>query len=420
MVNNMTSLKNKDRLFWVLITFFAVAAILRYFNRTITEYNTTLFAMSYKYGFISRGLLGTIWDGLNQIFPWDMLTYNHIYYFTIIMTIVLFIVIFAMYRCILSKCDDSKKTNVKYLIIFLSIFLFPMFLTEEVFGRLDLYLYILTFLGIILLLKEKAEWLIVPIVTICMCVHQGYVLTCANMLFVLLIYKCLVNKKLRRKYTMILVISLLVMGVLFVYFEFFSHGAGANYYEEVVNNAKALSEDGESYNTSIVDHEILGKNVYNDEWQERANNKKEFPFFLICFIPYILIALFFFGNLLKNTYFKKDMGLSIGSTEHNLRSVGRIIFVLGGLTVIPQMILKVDYGRYVFMTFSYYIILTICLMIEGDDLVERQLSETKELIKDKTPFPLFVFVYALLYMPLHDVIISGGTYRVATWFDWLR
>ena len=219
---------------------------------------------------------------------------------------------------------------------------------------------------------------------------------------------------------MILVISLLVMGVLFVYFEFFSHGAGASYYEEVVNNAKALSEDGESYNTSIVDHEILGKNVYNDEWQERANNKKEFPFFLICFIPYILIALFFFGNLLKNTYFKKDMGLSIGSTEHNLRSVGRIIFVLGGLTVIPQMILKVDYGRYVFMTFSYYILLTICLMIEDDDLIERQLSETKELIKDKTPFPLFVFVYALLYMPLHDVIISGGTYRVATWFDWLR
>ena len=422
MVDSMT-IKKKDRLFWVLLSFFAVASILRFFERTITEYNTTLFAMSYKYGFISRGFLGTVWDGLDYIIPWDLMTYTHIYIFTMIMTLVLFVTFFLMYKAILSKCAESSKTNIKYLLIFLSIFLFPMFLTEEVFGRLDLYLYILTFVGIILLIKEKAEWLIIPIVTICMCIHQGYIFTCANILFVYLIYKMLTaEKKARKKYAIILAISILIMGVLFVYFEFFSHGSGAMYYDEVVTNAKALSEDGKGYNASIVDHELLGKDVYEDEWRQRNINRKEFPFFLICFIPYILLAIYFFGKLLKKTYFvrSKKLKISLQEQENNLRSVGRVLFVLGGLAVVPQMILKVDYGRYVFMTFSYYVLMTICLIIERDNLVETQLNDTKELIKKKTSFPLIVFIYPLLFMPLHDVVISGASYRVASWFDFLR
>lgn len=422
MVDSMI-IKRKDRLFWVLLSFFAVASILRFFERTITEYNTTLFAMSYKYGFISRGLLGTIWKGLDVIFPWDLMTYTHIYIFTMIMTLVLFVTIFLMYKAILSKCTNNSKTNVKYLLIFLSIFLFPMFLTEEVFGRLDLYLYILTFIGIILLVKEKAEWLIIPIVAICMCIHQGYIFTCANILFVFLIYKLLTSEEnSRKKYMIICVTSLIIMGVLFVYFEFFSHGSGAMYYDEVVTNAKALSEDGKGYNASIVDHELLGKDVYEDEWKQRNINRKEFPFFLICFIPYILLAIYYFGLLIKRTYFVKGTKsqLSFKEKEHNLRSIGRILYVLGGLAVVPQMILKVDYGRYVFMTFSYYILMTICLLIERDTLTEKQLNDTKELIKKKTSFPLIVFIYPLLFMPLHDVVISGASYRVASWFDFLR
>lgn len=56
--------KKRYRQFIGAMLAFAVFYYLRYFKHTMTEYNTTLFAMSYKYGFISRGMLGTIWAGL--------------------------------------------------------------------------------------------------------------------------------------------------------------------------------------------------------------------------------------------------------------------------------------------------------------------------------------------------------------------
>lgn len=412
----------KERVFWLLLGFFAIASILRFFERTITEYNTTLFAMSYKYGFISRGMIGSIWSVIDLITPWDVMSYEHIYIFTMIMTAVLFIVIFIMYKAIIDKCTDDIRENVKYLIIFLSIFLFPMFLTEEVFGRLDLYLYILTFIGVILMIRQKAEWLIVPIVGVCMCIHQGYILTCANILVVMLIYRCITSPKNERgKYICILTIAIVEVASLFVYFEFFSHISDELVYEEVVSNAKALSEDGESFNKSIVNHEILGKDVYNDEWEEREVNRYEFPFFIVCFIPYILIAFSYFKNLyikMRRVVSKED-NTDIIKT-YKAHNIGRLMYMLGGLSVVPQMILKVDYGRYVFMTFSYYILMSILLIIEGDDIISDQLCETKALIKKYTPFPIAILIYPLLYMPLHDVVISGASYRVASWFDFLR
>jgi hypothetical protein len=311
-----------------------------------------------------------------------------------------------------------------YLIAFVSIFAFSMFLTDEVFGRLDLYLYLLTFWAMLLFLKQEREWLIVPLCILCMCIHQGYIFTCANLVVVLLLYRMLTETgQARKKYVTLTVVLLAVMAVLFVYFEFFSHAAGEEIYDQVVAAAKALSEDGKSYNKSVINHEILGKDVFEDEMEMHQINYQEFPVFLVLFLPYILLAIHFFRGLLGSDTGVGKVGFRVmlrgwvqrWKEDKPLPEAAHVLVLLGGAAVVPQMILKVDYGRYVFMTFTYYIFMVMCLIALGDRRLEAQLQKTKEAIKGRTPFPLAVLLYPMFFMPLHDVVISGAAYRVSTW-----
>ncbi len=418
----------KEKTFWSLLLLLAAANFFRFFEKTITEYNTTLFAMSYRYGFISRGMLGTVWAGLDRLLPWDLMTYRAVYIFTLIVTLLLYVVMFLFFYALFALCGREERRNMRYLCVFAATFLFSMFLTDEVFGRLDLYLYLLTFLAMILLLKGKAEILVLPVVALCMCFHQGYLLTNANLLAVLLLYRMFLSTgEQRRRYRNLLAAVLLIMAGLFIYFEFFSHAAGTQIYDEVVAAAKALSEDGKSYNKSIVNHEILGNDVFEEEMRMHRINYQEFPVFLLLFLPYPVMAFRFFQGLFRSDSKKRGEGkkrlleraamwAGRWKRDEEMPEAAHLCFFLGGLTVLPQMILKVDYGRYVFMTFTYYILTAMCFIAMGDKAVAAQIENSKQRIRSATPFPLAVLLYPMFFMPLHDVVISGAAYRVSTWF----
>lgn len=416
-----------EKTFWWMLILLAIANFFRFFEKTITEYNTTLFAMSYRYGFISRGMLGTIWEGLDLLLPWDLMTHEAVYVFTLICTGVLYVVMFLFFALLFQMCDEPYRRNMRYLIAFAGTFLFSMFLTDEVFGRLDLYLYLLTFAAMMLILKRKWEILVVPLVFLCMCFHQGYVLTNANLLVLLLLYRMLLSAgKERKRYRNLLIAVLLILVGFFIYFEFFSHTDGAKIYDEVVSSAKALSKDKESYNTSIINHEILGKDVFEEEMEMHRINYQEFPVFLLLFLPYLFLAVHFFRGLLEKDRERfggrakfTDLGrewIRRWKKDETIPELAHILFLLGGLAVVPQMILKVDYGRYVFMTFTYYILMSMSFLALGDQTLARQIEDSKKRIKSATPFPLVVILYPMFYMPLHDVVISGAAYRVSTWF----
>ncbi len=163
------NVKSENRKFLAILGILAFGISLRYFDHTMTEYNTTLFAMSYKYGFISRGMLGTIYQGLDALLPFDLMTYQGVYYFTMVMTLVYYLVFFLFLKTCLEIVPEGQRSTMRYLSIFLSIFAFSTFVTEEMYGRLDLYLYTIMYLCLILLLKRRAEWLVLPLG---ICIYQ--------------------------------------------------------------------------------------------------------------------------------------------------------------------------------------------------------------------------------------------------------
>ena len=71
-----------------------------------------------------------------------------------------------------------------------------------------------------------------------------------------------------------------------------------------------------------------------------------------------------------------------------------------------------DFGRYAFTTFTYYIVMVMILMVMQDKAVADQLETTKEKIKATIPVPWIVLLYPMFLMPFYDVIISGATSKL--------
>ena len=55
--------------FMIMLTVFSFAVFITNYQYVIRSYNSTMLALSYKYGFTSRALLGTIYHLVNRILP---------------------------------------------------------------------------------------------------------------------------------------------------------------------------------------------------------------------------------------------------------------------------------------------------------------------------------------------------------------
>lgn len=391
--------RKKIRMFILVLSGLAILCSIRYFGHAINPQDTTIFAFSYKYGFISRGLMGTIWSFVDKITPFSLMSFNAIYRFTELMTVLFFVLLLYFYYRCLRKVKSIDLTNTMYLILFLSVFTFPMFLTFENFGRLDEYLVMITLLCCILLVAEKAEWLIIPLCVIGVIFHQGFVFMNANIILVLLFYKIFKKTgKERVKYIIIFMLTFASISAFFPYFEFFSHFQGEEIYSEIVALAKSLSQDGQSFSESLVNHEILGLDVYEAEYPFHKMNRYETPVFLVLFLPYIVYGAAFLLQLIR------------GKKGKDLLPYAAV--VLGAVTVLPEMILKVDYGRYFYAIIFYYLATTICLMAMGDNHVCTQVDLLLKRIKQQIPAAKILLVYPMIFMPFLDVHITQKIWEI--------
>ena len=163
-------------------------------------------------------------------------------------------------------------------------------------------------------MKERAEWLIIPFVALATMVHQGYVFMLFNGLLVLLFVKCCdCQGKKQRKYLCILITAFVVASVLFLWFELFSHANGTYAYEEV-ELAKAVSRDGKTIHTDVIDKEILGIDLTKREIPFHLQNAVQFPIFALLISPYIVLLVGFLKRMIQKQ--KTTLQIKIYSHFH--------------------------------------------------------------------------------------------------------
>lgn len=393
----MPKKKQISRFMWLLILLSCAIFFLDYDERVL-PYNSTILAFSYKYGFISRGLAGTIYQWIDHILPVNMIDYAMVLRFTLIVTLAFYVLFFAFcYQC-MKRCQEEYLGMFLYLILFYAVFVVSMFAYKRNFGRLDLYLMALTVIGTMCLIAKKAEWLIVPLSMISVMYHQGYVFMFYNILLALLVYRLLSEKekKARIYYGVILLVSLIGCSALFLWFEFFSHTDGVRYVDEIIANAKAMTKpfNGMTYHDTLIDHEILGIDLSDVEYPYRVMNWIEIPFFIAIISPYIVLAVKLFRRILARAQ---------GKTER--LKYGFLAIAAG--TLLPLFLMKCDYARWVFALISYYCMIFLALVAMGDRIVAEELTGIFTEIKEKYPFAILLLLLPALLTPFWDVHING-------------
>lgn len=393
----MPKKKQISRFMWLLILLSCAIFFLDYDERVL-PYNSTILAFSYKYGFISRGLAGTIYQWIDHILPVNMIDYAMVLRFTLIVTLAFYVLFFAFcYQC-MKRCQEEYLGRFLYLILFYAVFVVSMFAYKRNFGRLDLYLMALTVIGTMCLIAKKAEWLIVPLSMISVMYHQGYVFMFYNILLALLAYRLLSEKekKARIYYGVILLVSLIGCSALFLWFEFFSHTDGVRYVDEIIANAKAMTKpfNGMTYHDTLIDHEILGIDLSDVEYPYRVMNWIEIPFFIAIISPYIVLAVKLFRRILARAQ---------GKTERI--KYGFLAIAAG--TLLPLFLMKCDYARWVFALISYYCMIFLALVAMGDRIVAEELTGIFTEIKEKYPFAILLLLLPALLTPFWDVHING-------------
>ena len=201
------------------LTWFLFVVVLwwKFYQEEVEIINTTSLAFHYGYGFISRGFMGTIFLLVDKLLPGNQMNYDGVMAFTHVTTFLYIALLLWFFMIVLKKCSMAICNKTKYMVFFFTMFAVSMFVTKYNMGRYDMYCLMLSILAAILIIKEKAEWLVIPLSAIGVMIHQGNVFYLLNIILVLLLYKaCSTDGNKRVKYVGLLGGSFVVASALFL------------------------------------------------------------------------------------------------------------------------------------------------------------------------------------------------------------
>lgn len=361
----------------------------------VRSYNTTMLALSYEYGFTSRSLLGTLYHLLDAVLPLDLIDYRAVVATAYVATIlfVLFVEYF-LYRC-LRCCEGEMVKYGEYLALILSLCLVSTFSFPYNFFRVDIFMILVSLLGVLCLVKERAQWLVVPLSALGVMFHQGYVFMYFNLILVLLFYRALSwwkeDRRKARCYGLLFALSFLVGSALFLWFEFFSRSNGAAFFDTIKSEAEKLSYDG-IYHSTLLYHEVLGIDLASTEEEfSRVNAVQILMCGIVC-LPMLVFAVRFFAGLIKKAK---------GASE----KWKYLAVALGAATILPDFLLKIDYGRWMAAVVVYYVGIVLALLAMKDPIMETQVRESGERLIQRPGIALWIMVVILL-LPFLDVNID--------------
>lgn len=361
----------------------------------VRSYNTTMLALSYEYGFTSRSLLGTLYHLLDAVLPLDLIDYRAVVATAYVATILFILFVeYFLYRC-LKRCEGEMLKYGEYLALILSLCLVSTFSFPYNFFRVDIFMILVSLLGVLCLVKERAQWLVVPLSALGVMFHQGYVFMYFNLILVLLFYRALSwwkeDRRKARRYGLLFLLSFLVGSALFLWFEFFSRSNGAAFFDTIKSEAEKLSYDG-IYHSTLLYHEVLGIDLTSTEEEfSRVNAVQILMCGIVC-LPMLVFAVRFFAGLIKKAK---------GASE----KWKYLAVALGAATILPDFLLKIDYGRWMAAVVVYYVGIVLALLAMKDPIMETQVRESGERLIQRPGIALWIMVVILL-LPFLDVNID--------------
>lgn len=380
------------RQFIMMLAFVDLATFVTNYRGWVRSYNTTMLALSYEYGFTSRSLLGTIYHILDAVIPVDMMQYQNALVFANVVT-VLFIVFLLYFSYHVLKKRDMENGMVtkaeQYILLTFHIAMVATFTYAYNFLRVDFCMVWMMLLGFMALMNEKTEWLSLPFAALGIMFHQGFVLMYFNVILVIQFYYMMTRKN--KKNTILFFLTFLIGSGMFLWFELFSRTNGNDIFETVLRDATNVSYQG-IYHTTLLYHEVLGIDVSGAETDFVYMNHVQLVLYLLILLPAIVVLARAFVRIIKKA-------------DDLFAKLKYLAVAVGSLTILPDMLLKVDYGRWILAVVTYYLLIILAMLILRDPLVTEETKVVVDRVK-KHPAWLVYFTLVVLTVPYMDVDID--------------
>ena len=369
----------------------------------VRSYNTTMLALNYKNGFTSRALLGTIYHALDAILPWNLIDYRAAFVFAVVVTLLFLLLVVLFAKKVMSLADPQLSDIIEIIFLLFIAVAMSTFSGGYNFLRVDIFMLAVSMIGALCLISKRAEWLVIPLSAIGVMFHQGYVFMYFNIILVLLIVRFFDAQVRREKnrYGVYFICSFLIGSVLFLYFELFSRNSGEAVYETIVAEAEALSYKG-IYHTTLLAHEVLGVDLGDTERRLRLVNRVQFPIYVVVMLPFIVLFIGLFISIFKEA--KKQGALRFKY----------LCILIGPLTMLPDFLLKVDYGRWVMSVVAYYYVVILALLAMRDRVSEDVIARVNVRLSGKL-WSYMLPIYPLFFLPYWDVDISESMRAANRW-----
>jgi len=405
-----------NKFYFLLLVFSITIQLFRYFDYAIypnvLQWNTQELTMSYRYGFIRRGLLGTF-----TYFLYDCFNIKFIDAVSIVQSLgmILFTVSFLLFfRQLLKNEKDTTFRFAALILISLNVWGFYF----NYFGLLDTYIIFFTFLMVYLIVSGKALFLIPVLAGVCLLIHEGYPMMFFGIIMALLLYRFCYSedKKERIRYGIIILTTGLVVGSLFIYSYILHPRIDNPDINGILNTCKDLLRvDYENeIETSNIRYIWLDDKIDTSTWHGQTNmwiDGKPTGWF------YKLMTAIFLNALLLSPLFFMTVKFWVKTIKKEPEKLRKIILTLCSLMVFlsfPLIVIHLDQARWFYADVIFEIVVIGAISILNYNNERKTLSEITKLT---LPRVLLVMFYYVFYWNTHLFTISSLFDSLTSWIQ---
>ncbi|MBQ8298391.1 MAG: hypothetical protein IJX99_00700 [Clostridia bacterium] len=347
---------------------------------------STYYACNYSYGFIPRGFIGSVFNIVSKGNISSLNAHSFVFLATFIL-ILLASILFG--KLIRSIRKGPKRNMVIFLVI---IYLFMPFsicylFDKTNFGRMDLYLYIITFIQILIIYKKPTlgkMMMCMALSVVGVMIHEAYALYIFPILFVILMY-VLYKNEFNKKLIVGMIFLLTAILISTIYFNFF---------------VTTTMEDPNEFVNTLRETTDLKINDYCIKYQYYMHTAEEQKgYFVDRLIKYNVFGLICTMILLLpiNMYIYKVLKEAFSKYSKTKFGYVLILMQLAVVVYIPLFACTSDWGRWLVAAYNYLVALLIIILIQNDRIVFKELIRVnkfidKRLSKNINKFALFISI----------------------------
>lgn len=266
------------------------------------------------------------------------------YDFTLIVSVVMCIALFLLYMFVLKRVDEGMRNKTFYVIMLVTVMLYPTYAHSRYMGAMDIYGLILGVISIVLIVTEFCEWIDIILMGMAVFINPMCIFSMGVIVPLVLLYKFLVKEDTKR---LVICICLCIVEVV-------------GFFASRMMGMFAVDE------RELIDI-------------------RKFIVILVFLTPFIFVACLTFINLIKNSKRTND----------------KVYYILSAFTGVSSFVvwtIRGDYTRAIVNLFICYGVWLLVMMSYRDELLSEQMDSLSVKIKKWVPISGVIVIYVLAIM----------------------